>query len=131
MPGRVTAGGSINQDWSGACKSVLKSIVVFPDLSVQICCGIALTDIPELTIGSLKKSSLLDILKSGNRDLIANWLALEGPSSVLDFVRSKDPTIDLPEQYLGRCHVCNELFTNPRRAQFGPSTLTSGGMPCS
>jgi hypothetical protein len=105
---------SASDDWRGACKSVLKSIVVFPDLSVQICCGIALCDIPELTIGSLDGSDLLDILKRGNRDLIANWLALEGPSSVVDFVRSKDPGIDLPRQYLGRCHACNEVFTNPR-----------------
>ena len=44
-----------DREWTGACKSVLRSIVVFPDLSVQICCGIALNSIPELTIGSLSK----------------------------------------------------------------------------
>jgi hypothetical protein len=103
-----------SRDWVGACRSVLKSIIVFPDLSVQICCGIALSDIPELTIGSLKEDTLLDILKRGNQDLIANWLALEGPASILEFVRSRDPSIDLPNRYVGRCHVCNALFTNPR-----------------
>ena len=95
------------------CKSVLRSIVVFPDLSVQICCGIALNSIPELTIGSLAETDLLPILKQGNQDLITNWLALEGPSSILDFVRSKKPDIQLPEHYVGRCHLCNELFTRP------------------
>jgi hypothetical protein len=103
-----------DRQWTGACKSVLRSIVVFPDLSVQICCGIALSSIPELTIGSLSETDLLEILKRGNQDLIANWLALEGPSSILSFVREKDPDIRLPSQYVGRCHLCNELFTNPR-----------------
>jgi hypothetical protein len=99
-------------EWSGPCSSVLRNIVVFPDLSVQICCGIALNDIPELTIGSLRESDLVTILKNGNHDLIANWLALEGPSSILEFVRSKKPDINLPDRYVGRCHLCNELFMN-------------------
>ena len=98
-------------NWIGACKSVLRSIVVFPDLDIQICCGIAKSSIPELSIGSLADSDLLSILQRGNRDLITNWLALEGPASILDFVRSKDPSIKLPEHYVSQCHLCNELFT--------------------
>lgn len=104
---------SSDRNWRGPCTSVLKGIIVFPDLSVQICCGIAKNWIPELKIGSLRESTLLPILEAGNRDLIANWLALEGPSSVLDFVREKMPEIDLPTRFVGRCHVCNVLFSNP------------------
>ncbi len=98
-------------DWMGACDSVLRSIVVGSDLSVHICCGIAMMTIPELTIGSLAGGKLLPILQYGNQDLIANWLALEGPSSILNFVRSVDPSIKLPDHYANRCHLCNELFT--------------------
>ena len=98
-------------NWMGACKSILRSIVVFPNLDVQICCGIAMSSIPELSIGSLADSDLLSILQWGNQDLITNWLALEGPASILSFVRSKDPSIKLPDHYVSQCHVCNELFT--------------------
>ncbi|QBR70990.1 hypothetical protein CU048_06515 [Beijerinckiaceae bacterium] len=101
------------REWAGPCQSVLRSIIVFPDLSVQLCCGIALNWIPELTIGSLPEDTLQTVLTRGNQDLIANWLALEGPSSILDFVRSKKPAINLAHRYVGRCHLCNELFTNP------------------
>ncbi len=101
------------REWSGPCQSVLRSIIVFPDLSVQLCCGIALNWIPELTIGSLRSDSLLTVLTRGNQDLIANWLALEGPSSILEFVRTKHPELDLPDRYVGRCHLCNVLFTHP------------------
>jgi hypothetical protein len=100
-----------DRDWIGACKSVLRSIVISSDLKVQICCGIALSSIPELSIGSLLRDDLIALLQRGNRDLITNWLALEGPSSILKFVRSKAPDIALPEHYVNRCHVCNELFT--------------------
>jgi len=100
-----------NRDWMGACNLVLQNIVISPDLRVQICCGIAMSTIPELYIGSLAESDLLTILQRGNQDLIANWLALEGPSSIKDFICSKDPSIDLPKQYVNRCHLCNELFT--------------------
>jgi hypothetical protein len=98
-------------EWMGACQSVLRSIVISPELDVELCCGIAMSTIPELYIGSLQTDDLVTILQRGNQDLIANWLALEGPSSILNFVRSKDPTILLPERYANRCHLCNELFT--------------------
>ena len=100
-----------DRDWTGACKSVLRSIVISPDLRVEICCGIARSSIPELYIGSLAENDLVTILQRGNQDLITNWLALEGPSSILSFVRSKDPSIRLPEHYVSPCHLCNELFT--------------------
>ncbi|MDH3890493.1 MAG: radical SAM protein [candidate division Zixibacteria bacterium] len=99
--------------WRGPCASVLKSIIVSSDLRVQICCGIISNSVEELYIGSLKDDNLLTIIQRGNEDLIANWLALSGPSSVLEFVREKAPEIDLPTQYVNRCHLCNELFTRP------------------
>jgi len=98
-------------DWKGACSSVLNKIVISPDLRVQICCGILKTSIPELYIGSLQNEDLLAILTRGNQDLITNWLALEGPSSILEFVQSKDDTIKCRKNYVSKCHLCNELFS--------------------
>lgn len=106
-PGEIPANDG---HWMGACKSVLQSIVAFPDLEVQICCGIAKNSIPELSIGSLADSDLLTILPHGNQDLMTNWLALESPASILNFVRSKNPSIELPEHFVSQCHVSDELF---------------------
>lgn len=98
--------------WLDPCPSVLSKIIISPDKSVQICCGIASSAIEEFNIGTLEKDGcLLDILKYGNEDLLTNWLALAGPSSILEFVRQKDPTISLPTKYVNRCHLCDELFT--------------------
>jgi len=101
-----------NHLWMGPCESVLTRVIISPDKRVQICCGIASSSIEELYIGTLyKDGNLLEILQRGNADLITNWLALEGPSSIQDFVRSKDQEIDLPNTYVNRCHACNELFS--------------------
>jgi hypothetical protein len=100
-----------DSDWMGACDSVLRSIIITSDLAVHVCCGIAMITIPELSIGSLLEDDLITILQRGNQDLITNWLALEGPASILSFVRSRDPNIRLPEHFANRCHLCNELFT--------------------
>lgn len=102
------SGGS----WKGPCSSVLTRIIISPDKRVQICCGIVSNSIEELYIGSLEEEPLLKILQRGNNDLITNWLALAGPSSILNFVRSKAPDIDIPDKFVNRCHLCNELFTN-------------------
>lgn len=32
-------------------------------------------------------------------------------ASILEFVRAKDPSLNLPRHYVNRCHLCNELFT--------------------
>jgi len=93
------------------CPLVLSKIIISPQKKVEICCGIASSSIEEFCIGSLEEESLFKILQKGNEDLIANWLALAGPSSILDFVLSKDPTINIPTTYVNNCHLCNELFT--------------------
>lgn len=126
---------SDDRQWMGPCSSVLRSIVVSPHRNVHLCCGIAKSSIPELRIGSLDQDDLLTILQRGNQDLMANWLALEGPAAILAFVRDKDPTLSLPERYVSRCHLCNELFTRPevRRvlrkyaAERGPALLLLRG----
>ncbi len=103
---------SADNSWMGPCDSVLTRVIIAPDKRVQICCGIASGSIDELYIGTLyKDGNLIEILRKGNENLVTNWLALEGPSSIQDFVRSKAPWIDLPESYVNRCHACNELFS--------------------
>jgi hypothetical protein len=103
--------GEFESGWKGPCPLVLSKMIISPDKYLEICCGIASSSIEDFRIGSLQESSLLQLLEKGNEDLITNWLALEGPSSILEFVHSKDPRIDLPVRYANRCHLCDELFT--------------------
>lgn len=100
--------------WHGGCTSVLESIVITPRAELAICCGIGADDYPEATVGSLYDKTLGELLTIANDDLIINWLALEGPASMMRFVSSVDSSIQFRERYTSMCHACHDLFTNPK-----------------
>ena len=78
---------------------------------VRICCGMIDQRVPELSVGSLDHQTLADIVCQANTDLMANWLALEGPVGIMNFVREKEPQIGFRKQYVNHCHLCNDIFT--------------------
>ena len=97
--------------WKTPCDSVLNSTIIGPERDLRLCCGMIEQDVPEVSLGSLEKHSLRELICSANRDLVANWLALEGPYGVLKFVQEMLPEMNLPKRFVGRCHLCNHLFT--------------------
>ncbi len=97
--------------WKIPCDSVLSSTIIGPERDLRLCCGMIEQDVPEISLGSLEKHSLKELICSANRDLVANWLGLEGPYGILKFVQERQPEMTLPKRFVGRCHLCNHLFT--------------------
>jgi organic radical activating enzyme len=97
--------------WTQSCSSVLNDIVVGANGNFLPCCGIITKNVPELTRADLKATRLIDAIEDANNDLILNWIALEGPASIAQFVKEKNPSIKFREQYVGICHICNEILT--------------------
>jgi hypothetical protein len=97
--------------WSGPCSGILNSIIISPTKKVRLCCGMIDQRVPELTVGSLEDQTLAEIVCEGNTDLIANWLALEGPYGIMTFLLEKEPQLAFQKQYVNHCHLCNDLFT--------------------
>jgi hypothetical protein len=95
----------------GNCGSLLRDVVVSANHRLLACCGIVTKNLPELTFGDLRQTPLIDAIDEANRDLVVNWLALEGPSAIAEFVHRKEPSIPLEDRYTGMCHLCNELLT--------------------
>lgn len=106
-----------SSNWQRNCGSVLKDIIVGANYQLQPCCGIVTKNIPELTLGDIRENSLIDQLEKANKDAILNWLALEGPSSMINFVKEHDPSIKFPHEFTGICHACNEVLTRPEVRQ--------------
>lgn len=94
-----------------SCPAVLKDIVVDPEHNVLPCCGIVTKQLPELTLGNLKERRMIDILIDANKNLILNWIALEGPASIAKFIMSIDPSIKFKKKYVNECHLCNEILS--------------------
>ncbi len=97
--------------WKGSCGSVLREIVVGADMRLLPCCGIVSKYIPELTRNSLDTTSLIDAIDEANNDPVLNFLALEGPASLMDFIKKHDNGIEFEDDYAGICHACNEVLT--------------------
>lgn len=97
--------------WKVPCSSVLSCTIIGPERDIRLCCGMIEQDVPELSFGKVGEQSLLELICRANTDLIANWLALEGPYGILRFVQDKAPHIVFREQYVNCCHLCNDLLT--------------------
>ncbi len=97
--------------WKGPCSSVLKSLIISPEQEIRMCCGMIDQAVPELTFGVYGSKPLAEIVCEANCDLIANWLALEGPYGLMRFVAGKAPDIKFKEKYVNHCHLCNDILT--------------------
>ncbi len=93
------------------CSSILKDIIIGPDHKMLACCGIVTKNLPELSLGDLRESSMLTFIEKANCDLMLNWLALEGPSSIANFILREDSTVPFKENYVNGCHLCNDVLT--------------------
>jgi len=95
----------------GSCGSVLRDIIIGANHQLLPCCGIVTKNLPELTFGDLREKRMIDAIEEANQDLIANWLALEGPAAIAEFVKRRDPSVPFDRRYTGICHICNEVLT--------------------
>lgn len=98
-------------EFRGSCGSVLRDIIIGANHQFLPCCGIVTKNLPELTFGDLRQKRMIDAIDEANRDLMANWIALEGPAAIAEFVKKKDPSIAFDRRYTGICHLCNEVLT--------------------
>lgn len=99
--------------WRGPCSSILQRIIVTPDKKLHICCGMISRAVPEICFGPLGAKSLDELIVEAHRDLIVNWLALEGPSGLMHFIRERAPEIRFRPRYVNICHLCGEILTRP------------------
>jgi hypothetical protein len=111
--------------WKGPCKSILKSVVIRHTGDLSICCGIGSDEIPETVIGNIHDSSLIDLIVEANNDLMVNWLALEGPYGIIQFLQNAAPDLKFRDQYIGICHACHDVLSDREVRQVLASKVDS------
>lgn len=100
-------------EWRQSCGSVLRDVVVGAQGNLLPCCGIVTKNTPELTRENLHEKPLVTAIDNANRDVMLNWIALEGPAAIAEYVKQKDPSVEFADEYIGICHICNEVLTRP------------------
>lgn len=100
--------------WIGPCEEVLKSYTISPDGSLMPCCGLVSRDIGIFYGSNVIENNIAQEMEKHCNSFLYNWLALEGPSSILDFIKLKDPSIKFSTNFIQNCQVCQELFSNQK-----------------
>jgi len=99
------------QSFQNPCSAVFNCLVVSPTRQIKLCCGMIDQDVPELGFGCWGDVPLDQLILDANTDLIANWLALEGPYGIMRFIQEKSPRNRFRPRYVNHCHLCNDIFT--------------------
>jgi len=98
----------------GGCQNILQNIVVTPHEQLASCCGLTMEHIPELKLGSLKERPMGELYQSQFNDFLKIWIAVDGPHRIWDWVREKDPSIEINEDAVHMCHACATIHQNPQ-----------------
>jgi hypothetical protein len=102
-----------NDCWTRPCASILQRIIITPHKELSICCGMISRQVPEIAFGPLGPRTLEELIVVAHRDLIVNWLALEGPYGMMRFIQDKAPDVRFRPRYVNICHLCGEILTRP------------------
>lgn len=94
------------------CPFVIRTPAITPDGYVSACCGFGATNSygfdPLFIAGDLKEKSLNKILNTMENDLLFNYLAIEGPYSLLKLLGNKSDFI-ASSKYVSTCDICHSL----------------------
>ncbi len=99
------------------CGLVFSQFTVRPSGEVQVCCGCGVTSAKQFVAGNLKTQPLTEIIAAAEDDLLMNWVALDGPYSIADFVKQKRPELKFRSNYATICDMCVELFSRKDTAE--------------
>jgi hypothetical protein len=97
--------------WTAPCSGVMDGLVISPKKELRICCGMIEQSVPELGYGIWDSNHSAKMISEANSDLIANWLALEGPFGLMRFIQEKAPAVAFKDRYVNHCHLCNDILT--------------------
>ncbi|MGA2082158.1 MAG: hypothetical protein ABSH53_16325 [Holophaga sp.] len=89
-------------------------LAVNPDQELITCCGLTLEHIPALHAGRLKDRTLAEAIRAVQPDLLKLWIHVEGPERILEFLKERDPDLELPLDSAHICHTCQYLHASPR-----------------
>ena len=106
-----------------SCQTVLNVIAVTPSLNLVACCGLHLERIKDLHLGSVASASLKQVIANSPFDLLKLWIHLEGPESVLEWVKKHEPSYKLPLDSVHPCETCLHVYRDEEVKRVLKSTI--------
>jgi len=90
---------------SMGCRDIGTSIAIYPNGEIVACCGHIFSSeaLDILTIGNVKRDSLVDAVKKMQRNVLYWWIYSKGPYEILKF-------LNIDEEIYHKCEACNLLY---------------------
>jgi len=95
------------------CAGIIGTIAVDSGETMGACCGITRNRIPELTIGSLRRNSMAELVAAMKSDFMKRWLFTQGPEHILAWAAELDTAIEWEARYAHQCHACYAVYRDP------------------
>ena len=99
-------------NWRGPCSEVFKNITIQANGKMSPCCGIVDRKLDEFYCANMHQENFVDAIKKANQTVLYNWLALEGPSGIMEYVENKTGKKLSLDRYIQNCQVCQQLFSD-------------------
>jgi hypothetical protein len=97
----------------GGCPWAVRSPAITPNGHLVSCCGFDVAGNEILDVGDVTTHSVAELLDKADQDLPLNWIALEGPYAIMDFLRNLRPDLPFRERYGSYCELCEHIVTDP------------------
>jgi hypothetical protein len=95
------------------CDSVLTTVTIEADGRAYACCGLGMTQIPELGLGHAREMPLRGMIDKAEDDFLKRWIRTEGPERILHWAAQRDPKIDWEGRHAHKCQACMQLYKDP------------------
>jgi hypothetical protein len=102
-----------NPHFMKGCETVLRNMVITPDEEYVVCCGLTMSQIPELHIASAQAEPLRDIAARADHDLLLRWLRADGPEQIIEFLQRCEPSLGYGWDRVHPCQACRDIFVRP------------------
>ena len=96
------------------CDSVLTTTTLKPDGYLSPCCGLGIRFLPDLQIGNLRETSLVEANRAAASDFLKQWIRKEGPERILAWAATHNPEIKWENMYAHRCQACIRLYKDQK-----------------
>ncbi len=107
---------------------MLNSYNISADGYLVPCCGLVDRELKMFySLENVLQNDILQVMEKCSQSIIYNWLALEGPWAIKEFVKAKDKSVPFLEKYVQACQICQELFSNEKVLQIIYDNIDSVG----
>jgi len=106
-----------NLGWRPGCDNVMQTYTLQADGRIGCCCGIGMSKIAELNVGSVvNEKPLHSAIEEAENDFLKLWIRWKGPERILAWAADIDQRIRWEGMYAHHCQACARVYRDPRVA---------------